>query len=225
MEKIKDFFHDFSDIFIAIIIAGIMFAVLTINLGGWFNEPIHTVLADKSVDSSGDQNNNIIDNRSDNNIDLKDGQSNTNIDSENNQPDTNIDSEDNQPDINIDPENARPDNSIDSKGDKSETKDDTSRIETGKQQNDIVENSETNKDVQTNKTVKETKKITIPSGASGTGIARILKENELIDDINDFVQTAENLNLSRRLRSGFFEIPINTTIENMVKIIAGQENI
>jgi len=160
LEKIKDFFHDFSDIFFAIIIAGIMFAVLTINLGGWFNEPIHTVLADKSMGTSGDQNNDIIDGQSNNNINLEDEQLNNNMDSED---------------------------------DKSE--------------------------------IKETKKIIIPSGTYGTGIAKILKENELIDDINDFIQVAENLNLSRRLKSGSFEIPINTTVENMVKIIAGQESI
>lgn len=202
MEKIKDFLHDFSDIFFAIIIAGIMFGALAINLGGWFNDPIHAVLADKSLGTSGNQNNDVIDN-----------QSNNNISSENNQSNSNINSEDEQ--LN---------NNIDSKENESETEDDTNKIEIEKQQNDNVENSGTKEDVQTNETTKETKKITIPSGTSGTGIAKILKENELIDDINDFVQAAENLNLSRRLRSGFFEIPIDTTVENMIKIIAGQEN-
>ena len=202
MEKIKDFFHDFSDVFFAIIIASIMFAVLTINLGGWFNVPIHTVLADRSTDTSEEQNNEITDNQSNNNTDLKDDRSNKNMDSE----------------------DVRPDNSIDSESDRSEKKDDTSKAETKIQQDDNVKNSDTEEDAQTNKTIKETKKIIIPSGTYGTGIAKILQENELIDDINDFVRTAENLNLSRRLRSGSFEIPIDTTVENMVKIIAGQEN-
>lgn len=202
MEKIKDFFHDFSDVFFAIIIASIMFAVLTINLGGWFNVPIHTVLADRSADISEEQNNEITDNPSNNNTDLEDDRSNKNMDSE----------------------DVRPDNSIDSESDRSEKKDDTSKAETKIQQDDNVKNSDTEEDAQTNKTIKETKKIIIPSGTYGTGIAKILQENELIDDINDFVRTAENLNLSRRLRSGSFEIPIDTTVENMVKIIAGQEN-
>ena len=202
MEKIKDFFHDFSDVFFAIIIASIMFAVLTINLGGWFNVPIHTVLADRSADISEEQNDEITDNQSNNNTDLEDDRSNKNMDSE----------------------DVRPDNSIGLESDKSEEKDDTSKAETKIQQDDNVKNSDTEEDAQTNKTIKETKKIIIPSGTYGTGIAKILQENELIDDINDFVRTAENLNLSRRLRSGSFEIPIDTTVENMVKIIAGEEN-
>ncbi len=202
MEKIKDFFHDFSDVFFAIIIASIMFAVLTINLGGWFNVPIHTVLADRSADISEEQNNEITDNPSNNNTDLEDDRSNKNMNSE----------------------DVLPDNSIGLESDKSEEKDDTSKAETKIQQDDNVKNSDTEEDAQTNKTIKETKKIIIPSGTYGTGIAKILQENELIDDINDFVRTAENLNLSRRLRSGSFEIPIDTTVENMVKIIAGQEN-
>lgn len=179
MEKIKDFFHNFSDIFFAIIIAGIMFAVLTLNLGSWFNDSSNTVLADKPINTSKDQNNNTIHN---NNV--------------------NIEDEDNQ----------------------SETEDniDKTKIEKPQDNNDTDPNI--NENEQENEVVQETKKIVIPNGTVGTGVANILKENGLIDDANDFVQAAESLKLSSRLKSGSFKIPTNTTVENMVKIIAGQKN-
>jgi len=47
----------------------------------------------------------------------------------------------------------------------------------------------------------------------------------LVDDENNFVQAAESLNLSGRLKSGSFEIPVDATAEDMVKIIAGLKTI
>lgn len=71
-------------------------------------------------------------------------------------------------------------------------------------------------------TVVDIKKITIPNGTPGIGIAKILYENGLIADTNDFVKAAESLNLSLKLKSGTFEIPSDATPEEMVKIIAKQ---
>ncbi len=71
-------------------------------------------------------------------------------------------------------------------------------------------------------TVVEVKTITIPNGTPGVGIATILLENGLIENTADFINTAENLSLSLKLKSGTFEIPTDATIEEMVKIIAKQ---
>lgn len=188
MERIKDFFHDFSDIFLAIIIAGIMFAVLTLNLGNWFDDFPNTILASEPANTSGEQDNNSVNKRPDNSS-------------------TGLKDEDNQ----------------------SEIEDNINKIETEEPQNNESQNnrnanSDTNEIGQENKMPQETKKITIPNGTFGTGVAKILKENGLINDINDFIRAAENLNLSSRLKSGSFEIPTNATVEDMAKIIAGQKN-
>lgn len=71
-------------------------------------------------------------------------------------------------------------------------------------------------------TVVEIKRITIPDGTPGVGVARILYDNGLIENTADFIRSAEDLNLSLKLKSGTFEIPTNATIEAMVKIIAKQ---
>ena len=183
MEKIKDFFHDFSDIFFAIIIAGVMFAVLSVNLGSWFNVPSNTASANEPFNTSKDRDNNATSDGPDNN--------------------------------NVNPED---------KNNKTETGTDTDKIETEKPQNNNDAIPGTDENEQKNETAGETKKIIIPSGTFCTGIAKILKNNELIDNENSFVQAAENLGLSSRLKSGSFEIPVDATVEEIVKIIAGQLN-
>lgn len=180
MEKIKDFLHDFSDIFFAIIIAGIMFTVLTINLGSWFNEPFNTVSANEPNNAAINRNNSFKNGKPDNDI--------------------------------INDENGQ-----------SETEGDINETETEKPENntypDISENE------QKAGATEETKKIVIPDGTFCTGIAKILKDNRLIDNENDFIRAAEDLKLSGRLKSGSFEIPVNTTVEDIAEIIAGQKKI
>ncbi len=184
MDKIKDFFHYFSDIIFAIFIASIMFLVLTFNLGSWYNDSSNTVLADNTTNTQENQNNNI------NNKPSK----NMNIENKNNE----LETEDNINKTGV--ESVQNNNEIDSS---------------------IDENEEENK---INEVIQETKKIFIPNGTFGARIATILKENELIDNPQDFVQAAENLNLVNRLKSGSFEIPASASVEDMVKIIAGQKN-
>lgn len=203
MEKIKDFFHNFSDIFFAIVIASIMFAVLTINLGSWFDDSSNIVSADKPANILENPNSNIINNRPDNNVDSE---------NKDNQPTTEDDTY--KTDIEI------PQNSNDTNPDTNDTSPDINDTSPGT--NDT--SPDINEDEQKYATIRETKRIVIPSGTFGTGIAQILKENGLIDDSNDFVRAAENLNLSKRLKSGSFEIPVGIAVEDMVKIIAGQRN-
>lgn len=70
--------------------------------------------------------------------------------------------------------------------------------------------------------VVDNKEITIPSGTPGSGIARILLENGLIDNSQEFIQVVEGLNLASKLKSGTFQIPGTATLEDIAKIIAGQ---
>lgn len=72
-------------------------------------------------------------------------------------------------------------------------------------------------------TVVEVKTITIPNGTPGVGIAAILVENGLLDNAAEFINAAEALGLSLKLKSGTFEISTDTTVEEMVKIIAKQQ--
>ncbi|KAB3525447.1 MltG/YceG/YrrL family protein [Alkaliphilus serpentinus] len=73
-------------------------------------------------------------------------------------------------------------------------------------------------------TVVEVKRITIPDGTFGAGIANILKENGLIENPTEFVRTAENMNLATRLNSGTFDIPTDSSLEEIVRIIARVSN-
>ncbi|QUH20233.1 hypothetical protein [Alkaliphilus sp. B6464] len=179
MEKIKDFFHDFSDVFFAIVVASVMFVVLSWNLGSWFSNSSNTVLADEPVNITKDKNNNPI--------------------SENDDKQSNI----------VGNEEVEKNNSDKDKVTPEDTTDNIESEETDVPSDNII--------------TSEQKTVSIPNGTPGSGIAKILKENGLIDDAKDFIQAAENLNLAHRLKSGSFEIPTNATIEDMVKIIAGQK--
>ncbi|MDR5659007.1 hypothetical protein RH915_05855 [Serpentinicella sp. ANB-PHB4] len=64
--------------------------------------------------------------------------------------------------------------------------------------------------------------ITIPPGTHGLGIARILRDHNLITDVNEFLTTAEDLNLSTQLQSGSFTVSTDSTTEDLVKIISRQ---
>lgn len=65
--------------------------------------------------------------------------------------------------------------------------------------------------------------VVIPSGTPGMGIATILVEQGLLPEPGVFVQAAEELNLSLNLKSGTYDIPKDSSPEEMVRIIAGQE--
>lgn len=64
--------------------------------------------------------------------------------------------------------------------------------------------------------------ITIPDGSTGFAIAKLLKDHDLIEDVNIFISEAEKLNLASRLQSGTFQIPNNSSLEQMIKIISRQ---
>ncbi len=184
MEKIKDFFHNFSDIFFAVAIAGAMFTVLALNLGDWFDNSLGTASTNKPDSTSEYQDDNIINNKPNND--------NTTPQNENNQQ---------------------------------ETKNNTDESETGKAGDNGNINSDMNTNEQKDETIGKTKKVIIPDKTYGTEIARILKRNGLVDTENDFIRAADSLNLTNRLKSGSFEIPVDAKVEDMVKIIAGQKDV
>ncbi|MBM7614439.1 hypothetical protein [Alkaliphilus hydrothermalis] len=69
-------------------------------------------------------------------------------------------------------------------------------------------------------TVVDVKKVTIPDGTPGVNIAKILQEKGLIEEPAEFIKVAEDLKLALKLKSGTFDIPTNSTVKEMVEIIA-----
>lgn len=65
--------------------------------------------------------------------------------------------------------------------------------------------------------------IDIPEGSLPSKIGSILETSGLIDNKNDFVLKAQEMDLDRNLRSGKYEIKKDSTIEEIVKIIARQK--
>ncbi len=65
--------------------------------------------------------------------------------------------------------------------------------------------------------------IEIPSGTPGIGIAKILKDNNLIEDTSSFVARVEELNLAVKLKSGTYKIDSNTSLDDIIYIITGQK--
>jgi len=63
--------------------------------------------------------------------------------------------------------------------------------------------------------------VEIPKGTTGLGIAKILKEKNLISNTTDFITKVEEMNLGPKLRFGTFKIKSNSTIEEMIHIITG----
>lgn len=64
-------------------------------------------------------------------------------------------------------------------------------------------------------------KVEIPRGTTGSGIAKILKEQGLIDSTSQFISRVEELNLSPKLRFGTFTIKSNSSLDQVIAIITG----
>ena len=64
--------------------------------------------------------------------------------------------------------------------------------------------------------------VDIPEGTLPSGIGSILEASGLISSKNDFVLKAQEMGLDRNLRSGKYEIPNNSSLEEIVKIIANK---
>ena len=64
-------------------------------------------------------------------------------------------------------------------------------------------------------------RVDIPSGTSGSGIAKLLKDKGLIDNTAKFIARVEELKLSSKLKSDIFEIPSGTSLDDIIYIITG----
>lgn len=65
--------------------------------------------------------------------------------------------------------------------------------------------------------------IEIPNGSPGIRIAKILKNNDLIDDTSKFIARVESLNMGPKLKSGTFNIKTGTSLDDIIYIIAGKK--
>lgn len=79
-----------------------------------------------------------------------------------------------------------------------------------------------NPDSATPNPTSETVTVNIPDGTLPSGIGAILESNGLVSNKNDFVVKAQSMDLDRKLRSGTFEINSNSSLEEIIKIIARQ---
>ncbi|AKL94440.1 hypothetical protein CACET_c09330 [Clostridium aceticum] len=158
MEKIKDLLHDFSDVFIAVVIASLMVGVVVFNLGDWFDSNSTAIAIDSSPEILQEEKLEI------------------------------------SQEIEEEAEEEFEENSAES----------TEPVEP-------VEPA-----------VVEDKVFTIPSGTPASGIATILLDNGVIESSNDFIKTAEELDLLLKLKSGTFTIPNNSELKDIVRIIAGE---
>lgn len=89
---------------------------------------------------------------------------------------------------------------------------------------DIVENTppESNESVSapvSNNTVK----ITIPAGSLPSRIGSILESNGLVSSKGEFVQKSQELKLDTKLKSGEYEIESGSSLEDIIKLIAGKK--
>ena len=62
-------------------------------------------------------------------------------------------------------------------------------------------------------------KINIPPGSASSKIGEILVDNNLIENENDFIEKAIELKLDTKLKYGDFEIPQNSSLEEILEIL------
>lgn len=87
---------------------------------------------------------------------------------------------------------------------------------------DIVDNQDSAAPPTTPNPTPVTVTVNIPDGTLPSGIGAILESNGLIPNKNDFVIKAQSMELDRKLRSGTYEINSNSSLEEIIKIIARQ---
>ncbi len=63
--------------------------------------------------------------------------------------------------------------------------------------------------------------ISIPKGATGYSIAKLLKSKGIIENTNEFVSRVEELELGPKLRFGDFTINTGNSIDEIIYIITG----
>lgn len=109
--------------------------------------------------------------------------------------------------------------------DENQDKDDKKDKSQDKSNDDNEEQDQDNakdKDTDTDSLTKDMA-IDIPDGSFPPQIGSILETEGIINDSEEFVSKAEDLQLETKLRSGSFEFPKGSTLNDIIKIIAGQK--
>src|SRR5699024_2288818 len=65
--------------------------------------------------------------------------------------------------------------------------------------------------------------VNIPTGSFTPQIGSLLESEGIIIDTKEFVARAEELKLETKLRSGNFELPEGSSLDDIIKIISGQK--
>ncbi|WP_129596125.1 hypothetical protein [Anaerophilus nitritogenes] len=86
-----------------------------------------------------------------------------------------------------------------------------------------VDDEEKSSQTENNSKQVSTLLINIPNGTFGMGIAQILKENGLIDDPQKFIDRVTELGMDSKLKSGEFDIPSNSSLDDIIYIVAGKK--
>ncbi|WP_069649082.1 hypothetical protein [Caloranaerobacter ferrireducens] len=89
-------------------------------------------------------------------------------------------------------------------------------------QDNQIDSNKSDKDTNLNDT-QNTKivVIDIPKGSLGPTIAEILLREGLIDSKTEFLNRAKELKLDTKLKAGSFKIESNSSLDKIIKIIAG----
>ena len=64
-------------------------------------------------------------------------------------------------------------------------------------------------------------KFEVPSGAPGYKVAKLLKENNLILDIDDFLNTLDDLKLGNKVRAGTHKLNTGMTTREIIEVLTG----
>jgi len=64
--------------------------------------------------------------------------------------------------------------------------------------------------------------FTVSPGSPGYRIATNLEAQGLIDSVDTFIETLDDLNLGNKLRAGDFKLNTGMSVEEIIKVLAGQ---
>lgn len=84
---------------------------------------------------------------------------------------------------------------------------------------DKANDTEINKDDNTEDNLETIIHVDIPSGSTLSHIAEILADNNLIQDEKEFVDKAIELNFDTKLKYGEFDIPEGSSLEEILNIL------
>lgn len=99
-------------------------------------------------------------------------------------------------------------------------KEDNHNIDNDSSKNQEDDENREQQDEISEKEPTEIIKVTIPAGSLPAEIGDILVSNGLVHDRNEFVEKAVELNMETKLKSGEFEIEKNSSLEEIIKVLA-----